>query len=94
VEGKLTLQEKAQALSVTVTSRGWIDVIAPALDQQIEDCIDDWKTGKSAEGLSDEQLKQRVLALEWLKGWTRTAESLANQAHAVENELRRRGVSY
>jgi hypothetical protein len=83
----MTTQEKIDALKHTLTTRGWIDVIRPALIAAINTAEQQWLTGArpTAEAnVTDEALKGRVIAFRWLLGQERQMAGLVAQLEAVE----------
>lgn len=83
---ELGVSEKADALAHTIGSAGWQKVIKPALSGAIAVATEQWLSGernKGEEHLTDNELKQRVMALKWVASWERTYKSLAEQVDAM-----------
>ena len=87
----MTADERQEALGVTFQTKGWQEVIVPALASEIGVALEEWASGKRTkqdEGVTDEGLKQRVRALKWMLGWPenykRTAEQLAAEKKVAE----------
>jgi hypothetical protein len=79
---KMTTAERAEALQNTLTTRGWVDVIKPTLQAAIANLVQQWKTGARPEGeanVSDNDLKQRIIALEWVLDWDNKLARIVEQ---------------
>ena len=82
----MTAEEKIEALGVTFSTKGWQDVIAPALNMAIAASVHAWSSGqrvKGEEAVTDEGLKQRVVALKWMQAWEANRKLLVDQVEAV-----------
>lgn len=78
----MTTAEKVEALHSTLNSAGWQQVIKPALAGAIGGATQMWSSGvrvKGDEQLTDEGLKQRVVALKWVQDWEKTYVKLVEQ---------------
>lgn len=79
---ELSLERKAQLLGEMINSGGWIKVVKPALEKQVEVAVDMWSTGRRTkvdESVSDEGLKQRVAALKWMLSWEKSYKNAVEQ---------------
>ena len=84
---KLDTSQKIDALKHLFSSRGWRDVLRPALVAAIGSAQAEWLTGKRNTGnetVSDEGLKQRIIALRWLVEQERSANTLIQQLEQIE----------
>ncbi len=87
----MTLEERITALAGTLTSRGWLDIIIPALEAGITTADEQLMNGirpKGQEKVSDDMLKGRILAFRWILGWKDRQKLLIEQLDAIER-LRR-----
>jgi hypothetical protein len=86
----MTAQEKVEALQVTLNSAGWLNVIRPALNGAINGATQMWLNGSRVKGdeqLTDEGLKQRIVALRWVQGWEVSYAKLVDQLEQVNEHL-------
>ena len=88
----MTPEERQEALGVTFQTKGWQEVIVPALAREIGTALDEWSTGRRTEedkNVTDEGLKQRTRALKWMLAWPesykRTAAQLSAEKKVVED---------
>jgi hypothetical protein len=68
---------RIEALSVTLRTKGWLEVMKPEAEKRIAKLVDQLlgaPRSPDTEGLSDEGLKQQVLALRWILGWENICE--------------------
>lgn len=79
----MTPEGYVEALGSTLQSAGWLEILKPALKKEIDDVTDMWLTGKRLKSdphVTDEGLKQRIVALKWMLSWEdnykRTVERL------------------
>lgn len=85
----MTTTEKVEALQGTLNSAGWQKIIKPALEGAIGGATQMWLNGVRAKGdeqLTDEGIKQRIVALKWVQGWEGTYVKLVEQLEQM-NEL-------
>lgn len=80
----MNLEEKVEALGLTLGSRGWRDVIAPSARDALDICVRKIAAG---EQLTDPE-RIRMAGLQWVIGWTRNYGVLADQLTVI-NDLRR-----
>lgn len=77
---------RIEALSHTLHTAGWLEVMKPEAEKRIGRLMDELlgaPRGEDTKGLSDEGLKQQILALRWILGW----EGICKQAMARLAEL-------
>lgn len=66
------------ALNHMMGSRGWTEVVRPALERMNKNCHQQTRYG-SAKGHSQEVLRGYGMALDWMLGWDKKTEKLANE---------------
>jgi hypothetical protein len=84
-------QERLDALKSMLMSRGWIDVVRPALLAAIAGAEEEWLSGTRGTGrekVTDDMLRGNIISLRWMLGWERTAAKLVDDLLKLE-ELRR-----
>ena len=86
----MTTGERIDALNSMFSSRGWIDVVEPALVLMIEQYTLQLITSTRPKGkdgdpvLSDEALKNRILAFQWVQDWKKIKATLVEQVEAAQ----------
>lgn len=82
----MELNEMTEALRHMMGSRGWTEVVRPALEKMNNNCHQQTRYGSKA-GHSMEVLRGYGMALDWMLSWDRKAEKLAAElAEALKEE--------
>lgn len=76
----MTLSERVEALSHTLGTRGWRDVIEPAARRELEHLVSIIAAGNQL----DEPSRVKMLGLRWVCDWSRKQELLAEQLAVAE----------
>ena|SRR3990172_5744012 len=82
----MTQEEKLDALKQVFISRGWIDVMKPALQAAIASAEEEWLTGARAVGrekVTDDMLRGQIIGLKWVLGQERAAKALVEQLEQI-----------
>jgi hypothetical protein len=90
----MNTEEKVSALRHTLTSRGWIDVIKPALLAAMSGLQQEWLSGSRSTGrekVTDDMLRGNIISLQWMLGWERQADKLVKELETLQ-ELQRETV--
>ena len=88
-EAPLSPEEKREALRTLFSTRGWKEVLRPALEDVIDGTTKQWMGNmriKGEENLPDEALKQRAAALTWVLSWERKYKELVNQLEELQKQ--------
>ena len=83
----MNTEEKVSALRHTLTSRGWVDVIKPALIATIAGAEQEWLSGTRGTGrekVTDEMLRQTIMDMRWMLAWERQADKLVKELETLE----------
>lgn len=86
-EGQVTREERLDFLNQMLKTRGWQEIVKPALLTAIQNNTDKWLSGSRAEseaGLTDESLKERIRALRWVLEWEKTKQALVDELQQME----------
>jgi hypothetical protein len=90
----MNTEEKVSALRHTLVSRGWIDVIKPALLAAMSGLQQEWLSGSRSTGrekVTDDMLRGNIISLQWMLGWERQADKLVKELETLQ-ELQRETV--
>lgn len=83
----MTTEERVEALRVTLGSSGWTQVIKPALTTAISGATLSLVSSTRADNeknVTDDALKGRIIALNWVQNWEDNLQILVEQLEAVE----------
>ena len=83
----MTSDEQLEALQHTLGTRGWLEIIEPAINAGITAAEEQWLSGRRPEGQSrvtDEMLKERVSTLRWMLRWRQKAKRLVQELELQE----------
>ena len=81
----MELPEMAEALRHMMGSRGWTEVVRPALEKMNTNCHQQARYGSKL-GHSHEVLRGYGMALDWMLSWDRKADKLAQELQAALTE--------
>ena len=87
----MNTEDKIGALKSTLGSRGWVDVIKPALLAAINGSQQEWLSGARGQGrekISDDMLRGNIISMQWMLGWERQAEKLVKELETLEDMRR------
>lgn len=83
----MTTEERLEALQHTFMTRGWKEVLYPALELAAEATTNELVTGARAKGrerMTDDMLRGQIIAMRWMLGQVTNAKTLLEQLEQVD----------
>lgn len=78
----MTSEEKLEALKSMLLSRGWKEVVKPALERVVSNAEMEWLSGTRGPGrekVTEDMLRQTIIDARWMLDWERRGAELVKQ---------------